>query len=267
MRYLHKNRYVELATLWTVAHQVPLSLGIPRQEYWSGLVAMPPSRRSSQPRDLTKVYYTAARFFTPWDTLGPVVKNLPVNAGNIKDEASVLESGRYPAEGNGNPLQYSYLENLMGRGAWWATVRRISKNQTLLMQLSKQLCRTISVQFSHSVMSDSLQPHGLQDTRLPCPSPTPGVCSNLCPLNHWCHPTMSSSVIPFSQLQSFPASGSFPMSKLFASGGQSIEVSASASVLLVNIQDWFPFGLTGLISLQSKGLSRFLQHHSSKLLN
>ena len=109
------------------------------------------------------------------------VKNSSVNAGNIKDEASVLESGRYPAEGNGNPLQYSYLENLMGRGAWWATVRRISKNQTLLMQLSKQLCRTISVQFSHSVMSDSLQPHGLQDTRLPCPSPTPGAHSDSCP--------------------------------------------------------------------------------------
>ena len=110
-----------------------------------------------------------------------VVKNLPVNAGNIKDEGSVLESGRYPAERNGNPLQYSCLENLMNRGAWWATVHRISKNQTLLMQLSKQICRTISVQFSHSVMSNSLRPHGLQHTRLPCPSPTPGVCSNSCP--------------------------------------------------------------------------------------
>jgi len=165
--------------------RAPLSMGFSRQEYWSGLVAMPPSRESSQPRDWTKVCYIAARFFTPRATLVPVVKNLPVNAGNIKDEVSVLESGRYPAEENGNPLQYSCLENLMDRGAWWATVHRISKNQTLLMQLSKQICRTMSVQFGHSVMSNSLRPHGLQHTRLPCPSPTPGVCSNSCPSSQW----------------------------------------------------------------------------------
>ena len=94
----------------------------------------------------------------------------------------------------------------------------------------------------HSVMSHSLQPHGLQHTRPPCPSPTPGVYSNSCPLSRWCHPTISSSVIPFSCLQFFPASGSFPMSQLFTSGGQSIGVSASTSVLLMNIQDWFPLG-------------------------
>ena len=112
-----------------------------------------------------------------------------------------------------------------------------------------------SVQFSCSVMSDSLRPHGLQHTRPPCPSPIPGVYLNSCPLNQWCHPTISSSVVPFSSwLQSFPASGSFPMSQFFASGGQSIGVSVS--VLPVNIQDWFPLGLTGWISLQSKGLSR-----------
>ena len=106
-------------------------------------------------------------------------------------------------------------------------------------------------------MSDSLQPHGLQHTRLPCPSPTPGACSNSCSLSRWCHPTISSSVVPFSfHLQSFPVSGSFPMGQFFASGGQRIGVSASASVLPINIQDWFPLGLTGLISLQSKGLSR-----------
>ena len=116
-----------------------------------------------------------------------------------------------------------------------------------------------SVQFSHSVMSDSLRPHGLQHARLPCPSPTPGAYSNSCPLHQWCHPTISSSVIPFSShLQSFPASGSFPVGRFFKSDGQSIGVSASASVLPVNIQDWFPLGLTGLISLQSKGLSRVL---------
>ena len=105
-------------------------------------------------------------------------------------------------------------------------------------------------------MSDSLQPCGLQHARLPCPSPIPKVCSNSHPSSQWCHPTISSSVIPFSsRLQSFPASGSFPMSH-FTSGGQSIGTSASTSVLPMNIQDWFPLDLNGLISLQSKGLSR-----------
>ena len=123
-----------------------------------------------------------------------------------------------------------------------------------------------SVQFSHSVTSDSLQPHGLQHTRLPCPSPTPRAYSNSCPLSQWCHPTISFSVIPFSSsLQLFPASGSFPMSQFFASGGQSIGVSASASVLPMNIQDLSPLGWTGWISLLFKGLLKsLLQHHSSK---
>ena len=113
------------------------------------------------------------------------------------------------------------------------------------------------VQFSRSVTSDPLWPHGLQHTKLPCPSPTPGACSNSCSSSQWCHPIISFSVVPFSScLQSFPASGSFPMSQLFASGGQGIGASASASVLLMNIQDWFPLGLTGWISLQSKGVSR-----------
>ena len=108
--------------------------------------------------------------------------------------------------------------------------------------------------FSQSMVSNSLQPHGLQHARLPCSSPSPGVCSSSCPLSQWCHPTISSSVIPFSYLQSFPASGSFPISWLFAPGGQSIR--ASASVLPVNIQGWYPLELTGWISLQSEGLSR-----------
>ena len=117
--------------------------------------------------------------------------------------------------------------------------------------------RLHSVQFSHSVMSDSLWPHGLQHARPPCPSPTPGACSNSCPLSWWCHPTISSSVVPFSsRLQSFPASESFPVNQFFTSGGQSVGISASASILAMNIQDWFSLGLTGLISLQSKGLSR-----------
>ena len=119
-----------------------------------------------------------------------------------------------------------------------------------------------SVQFSYSVMSNSMRPHGLQHARFPCPSPTPGACSNSCPSSWWCHQTISSSVIPFSScLQSFPALGSFPMNQFFASGGQSIGVSGSASVLPMNIQDWFPLGWTGWISLQSKSL---LQHQSSK---
>ena len=113
------------------------------------------------------------------------------------------------------------------------------------------------VQFSRSVMSDSLWPHGLQHTRPPCSSPTPGVYSNSCPLNLWCHPTISSSVVPFSScLQSFPASGSFQMSQLFTSDSQSIRVSASTPILSMNIQDWFPLGWTDWISLQSKGLSK-----------
>ena len=114
-----------------------------------------------------------------------------------------------------------------------------------------------SVQFICSVMSNSLQPQGLQHTRPPCPSPTPGAYSNSCPLSRWCHPTISSSVIPFSSwLQSTPASGSFPVSQFFESGGQSIGVSASASVLSMNIQDWFTLRWTSWISLQSKGFSR-----------
>ena len=123
-----------------------------------------------------------------------------------------------------------------------------------------------SVQFSHSVVSDSLWPHGLQHARPPCPSSTPGVYSNSCPLSQWCHPAVSSSVIPFSScLQSFPASGSFQMSQFFTSGGQRTGVLSSASVLPMNIQDWFPLGWTGWISFQSKGLSKsLLQHHSSK---
>ena len=114
----------------------------------------------------------------------------------------------------------------------------------------KRIC---SVEFSHSVMSKSLWPHGLQHAKPPCPSPTPGVYSNSCPSSRWCHPTISSSVVPFfSCLQSFPASGSFPMSQVFTSGGPSIGVSAPASVLPMNIQGWFPLGWTGWISLQSR---------------
>ena len=140
------------------------------------------------------------------------------------------------------------------------------KTLKFLKTFSKAFCRQSEgevcfslVQFSHwgSAVSDFLWPHVLQHSSLPCPSPTPGACSNSCPSRWWCHPTILSSVIPISScLQSFPASGSFPVSQFFPSGGQRIGVSASVSVLPVNIQDWFPLGLTGWLSLPSKGLSR-----------
>ena len=115
-----------------------------------------------------------------------------------------------------------------------------------------------SLQFWHSAMSNSLRFHGLQHASLPCPSPAPRACSNSCALNQWCYQTISSSVVPFSsRLQSFPAPGSFLVSQLFTSGGQSIGVSGSTSVLPMDNQDWFPLGWTALISLQSKGLSVF----------
>ena len=125
-----------------------------------------------------------------------------------------------------------------------------------------------SVHSSPSVVSDTLWPHGLQHARLPCPSPIPRACSNSCSSSRWFHPTISFSVIPFSSsLQSFPASGSFPGSQFFASGDRSIEVSASASVLPMNVQDWFPLRLTGWISLQSKGLSKSSPAPQSKSIN
>ena len=135
---------------------------------------------------------------------------------------------------------------------WYYIQSELNSFSTKFMSMWKHS----SVQFSCSVVSDSLWLHGLHYTRLSCPSPTPGAYLNSCPLTRWCHPAISSSVIPFSCLQSFPASGCFPKSQFFTLGGQSIAVSASASVLPMNSQDWFPLGWTGWISLQSKGLSR-----------
>ena len=132
----------------------------------------------------------------------------------------------------------------------------LSRNWIYIPCIARWLLNHWVSQFSHSVMPNSLQPNGLQHVRLPCPSPTPRVCSNSCPLSRWCHRTISSSVFPFSShLQSFPASRSFPVSQCFTSGGQRIRASASASVLPMNIQDWFPWGLTSLIFLHCKGLS------------
>ena len=137
--------------------------------------------------------------------------------------------------------------------------KRVSEKHLLRLYC---LCHSLwlcSVHFSHSVLSNSLWPRGLQHVRPPCQSSTPRVYSNSCLSIRWCHPTISSSVVPVSShLQSFPSSGSFQMNQLFASGGQGIGVSASTSVLPTNIQDWFPLGGTGWISLQQKGLSRVL---------
>ena len=198
-----------------------------------------------------------------------MVKNLLANAGEARDMTSIPGSGRSLGEGNGNPLQYSCLEYPMDRGGWWAIVHGVAK----VSDTTEHSCihfhdpttqKFSSVQFSISVVSDSLQPQRLQHTRLPCPSPTPRACSNSCPLSRWCHPTISSSLISFSScLQSFQTSRYFPMSQFFVSGDKSIGVSTWASVLPMNIQDWLPIGLTCLISLQSKGLSSLLQHHSS----
>ena len=134
--------------------------------------------------------------------------------------------------------------------------KKKKKNRSATVSSKLLFCSISSVQFSHSVVSDSLRPHELQHARPPCSSPTPGVYSNSFPSSRWCHPAISSSAVPFSSCpQSLPASGTFPMSQ-FSSGGQNIGASGSASVLPMNIQDWFPLGLTGWISLQSMGLSR-----------
>ena len=148
----------------------------------------------------------------------------------------------------------------------WEVLSHSCPTKPLLNTWPTESVRDISVQFSHSVMSDSVQPHEPQHTRPPCPSPTPGVDPNSCSLSQWYHLTISSSVVPFSScLQSFPTSGSFQMSQLFAWGGQSIGVSASTSVLPMNTQDWFPLGWTDWDLLAVQGtLKSLLQQHSSK---
>ena len=154
--------------------------------------------------------------------------------------------GSIPGQGTRSP-------HATTKSSYAATKDPACQTKTQCSQINKYL----SVQFSRSVMSDSLRPHESQYARPPCPSPTPGVHSNSHPSSQWCHPAISSSIIPFSSCpQSLPASGSFPMSQLLEWGGQSIGVSASASVLLMNTQDWSPLGWTGWIFSQSKGFSR-----------
>ena len=143
----------------------------------------------------------------------------------------------------------------MEKCSWYRITSVCAEKMYFPVNIAQDTIR--SGQISRSVMSNSLRPHESQHARPPCPSTTPGVYSNSCPSSRWCHLAISSSAIPFSSCpQSFPASGSFPMSQLFVSGGQSIRVSASASVLPMNTKDWSPLGWTGWISLQSKGLSR-----------
>ena len=165
-----------------------------------------------------------------------------------------------------NSLAFSMIHRLLGiwslvplpflNPAWTSRSLRFTCCWSLAWRILS-ITLLACVQFSHSVVSDSLGPHEPQHAKLPCPSPTPGVHANPCPLSHWCHPIISSSVVPYSSCpQSFPASGSFPMSQLFARGSQSIGVLASISVLPMNTQDWSPLGWTSWISLQSKGLSR-----------
>ena len=188
---------------------------------------------------------------SPWDFLG---KNTGVGC-------HFLLQGIFPIQGF-NPR----LLHLLHWQACSLSLCHLKSLSFILGKLSNLIvCRNCSlfssVQFSHSVVSYSLWPHGVQHARPPCPSPTPGVYSNSCPLSWWCHPTISSSDIAFSLYhQSFPASGFFQMSQLFTSGGQNIGVSASTSVLPVNIQHWFPLGWTDWISLQSKGLSRIFSN-------
>ena len=175
-------------------------------------------------------------------------------------------ANRWRNNGNSERLYFLVFQN---HCRWW--LQPWVKICFLLGR--KAMTSLSSVQFSLSVLSNSLWPHGLQDARPPFPSPTPGVYTNSCPSSQWCHPTISSSVVPFSShLQSFPASGSFPMSQFFASGGQSIGASASAIVLPKNTQDWSPLGGTDWISLQSKRLSRIfsnttVQKHNSSAIS
>jgi len=182
-----------------------------------------------------------------------VVKNLTANVGDEGDANSVLVSERPPGEWNDNQLQYSYLWNPMDRGAWQATVYRVSKSWTGLSDLTTKRCST--VQFSsiaqlYPVLCNSV---GCITPGFPVHHQFPEFTQTHV---HWVSDAIQPSVVPFSHLQYFPASGSFPMSHFFASGGQSIRVSVSTSVLPMNIQDWFPLGWTGWISLLSKGPSR-----------
>ena len=208
-------------------------------------VAIPFSKGFSQTRDQTQVSHIAGGFFISWATREALFICMYVCI-------YLLHFVCY-ANCQREELEFIFLHNHLMN----SLQRRDVGLQWILTKFRKEKEIKYSLQLSCSVMSKSLQPHRLQHTRRPYPLPTPGAHSNSCSLSWWCHPTISSSVIPLSYcIQYFPASRSFPMHQFFASGGQSIRVSASPSVLPMNIQGWFSLGLTGLISLQSKGLSR-----------
>ena len=215
-------------------------MGFPRQEYWSGL-----------PFLLQRSLYVCAKLLQSYPTLcDPKDCSLPDLSVHGILQSRIFEW----------VAMSSSRESSWPRDQTW-----VSYNSCIGVWVLYHWCHlgspTAVLQFRRSVVSDSLKPHGLQQARLPCPSPTPGACSNSCPSSWWYPPTISSSVGPFSsRLQSFPASGSLPMSQLFASDGQRIRVSTSGSVLPMNIQDWFPLGLIGLISLEPKGLSRIFSN-------
>ena len=168
-----------------------------------------------------------------------------------------MQKGLVSTEKSGKAAQKNGIKALPEVG--WAAATKLW-GACSEVEWWQESSKCASVQFSRSILSDSLWPRGLQLTRPPCPSPVRRSCSNSCPSSWWCHPTISSSVVPFSYLQPFPFSGSFPMSQFFTSGGQSIGASTTASVLPMNIQDWFPLGLIGWLSLQSKGLSRVFSY-------
>ena len=233
-------------TTWTAASQAPLPMRILQARI---LGWVPSSRGSSQPRDWTQISHITGGFFTIWAT-----RKVQEPWG---DSLSLLK-GIFPTQEMNQCLhlcrwilyQLSYQRSL-NSSIGMSNIKESDYNSHY------NIHSVSSVQFSLSVVSDTLWHHELWHARPPCPSPSPGVHWNTCPLSQWCHPTILSSAVPFSShLQSFPASGSFQMSQFFCIRWPSITVSASASVLPVNIQDWSPLGWTGWISLWSKGLSR-----------
>ena len=247
-----------LVTPWTVACQTLLSTEFPRQEYWNGLPFPSPGDlpdpgiKSGSP-----ALQADALLSEPPGKIPPASKPLPRDVAYRRTIS--------PSPGSKlSPISLSFHLSPVPRNTPRYNKKKKKKEKIALHRSTlpkageTQIQKITSVSScSYSVMSNSLWPHGLQHTRLPCPLPTPGACSNSCPLSRWCHSTISSSVVPFSScLQSFPASGSFLVSQFFISGDQSIGVSASASVLPMKTQDWFLLGWTGWISLQSRGLSR-----------
>ena len=232
-------------------HVSTLDLGI---RYWfSPVVVNPPSRHFDNKRQQKSNWLDAIKISSTM--LSPLLWSVTFG---IKLNAQICRCVHIPYLSIHHCLNHYNLSSVTEYRYSGLVILHdfFSKSWHIIQQ--RFLCNTLITWllfFSHSVMSNSLRPHGLQYARLPCPSLSPRDCSNSCPLSWWCHPTISSSVIPFSSCpQSFPASGSFPMSWLFASASQNVGVSAS--VFPMNIQDQFPLGLTGLISLQSKGLSR-----------